>query len=148
MHVSDIMQKHVVEIPLASDAATAAELFFRHQISAAPVVDYTGRCVGMLSAVDFMKVTFEANDAESELANSDSEKNDGNRTCRANRRPISAMMSAPVIATQADRSLMEAAREMHDSYIHHLPVLDPRHHPVGFISSMDIVSAVLNASGD
>ena len=34
---------------------TRSVCLLRHEISGAPIVDHTGRCVGILSAVDFMK---------------------------------------------------------------------------------------------
>jgi len=48
------MSRDVIPIPEEMSLRAAAELLFEHQISGAPVVDTDGRCIGVLSAVDFM----------------------------------------------------------------------------------------------
>ena len=51
---SDLMSRDVVTIPEEASLQTAADLLFQHQISGGPVVDTEGRCIGVLSAADFM----------------------------------------------------------------------------------------------
>jgi len=51
---SDLMSRDVIPIPEEMSLRAAAELLFEHQISGAPVVDTDGRCIGVLSAANFM----------------------------------------------------------------------------------------------
>lgn len=51
---SDLMSREVITIPQAMSLRAAAHLLFQHQIGGAPVVDGSGRCVGVLSATDFV----------------------------------------------------------------------------------------------
>src|SRR5262245_55009740 len=50
----DLMTTDVVSVPQEMSLQGAARLLSRASISGAPVVDADGRCVGVLSATDFM----------------------------------------------------------------------------------------------
>jgi len=50
----DLMSPDVLVIPHAMTMPDAARLLWRAQVSGAPVVDEHGRCVGILSATDFV----------------------------------------------------------------------------------------------
>jgi len=52
---TDVMSRAVLTIPRQMTLRDAARLLWRAGISAAPVVDEQGRCVGLLSAVDFLR---------------------------------------------------------------------------------------------
>lgn len=56
---SDVMSREVITIPQELSLRAAARLLFQNQISGAPVVDADGRCVGVLSATDFVHWTEE-----------------------------------------------------------------------------------------
>src|SRR5687768_17286221 len=51
---ADLMTRQVVTIPGEMSLQAAAHLLARARISGAPVVDSEGRCVGVLSAADFV----------------------------------------------------------------------------------------------
>jgi CBS domain-containing protein len=55
----DLMSRHVVRLASDLPLQTAAQLLIRNQISGAPVVDGRGRCVGVLSAADFVRLAQE-----------------------------------------------------------------------------------------
>src|SRR5687767_7191404 len=55
--VADVMSRQIVVIPTSSTMHKAAYILADQAASGAPVVDEAGRCVGALSASDF--VTFE-----------------------------------------------------------------------------------------
>ena len=52
---ADLMIRDVVTIPADLPLQEAARLLSRTQISGAPVVDSQGKCVGVLSATDFLR---------------------------------------------------------------------------------------------
>ena len=51
----DVMQREVITIPHDLPLREAARLLSREQIGGAPVVDGAGRCIGVLSATDFVR---------------------------------------------------------------------------------------------
>lgn len=53
--VGDVMTRDVEVIPQAMTLRAAAQFLRREQISGVPVVDDHGRCVGVLSAADFLR---------------------------------------------------------------------------------------------
>ena len=52
----DLMSKDVLLIPRKASLRHAAHLLAQSRVSGAPVVDDDGRCVGVLSTTDFMRV--------------------------------------------------------------------------------------------
>jgi CBS-domain-containing membrane protein len=51
----DVMKRELVTIPRRASLREAARLLRRAQVSGAPVVDEQGRCVGVLSAAEFLR---------------------------------------------------------------------------------------------
>jgi CBS domain-containing protein len=51
----DVMTREVVTIPRRTSLRDAARLLRRADVSGAPVVDDEGRCVGLLTAADFLR---------------------------------------------------------------------------------------------
>jgi CBS-domain-containing membrane protein len=51
----DLMSRDVVTIPVQMSLRAAAQLLRDAQVTGAPVVDDQGRCVGVLSAADFLR---------------------------------------------------------------------------------------------
>jgi CBS domain-containing protein len=52
----DLMSRNVVELPEHMPLRDAARLLLQNQIGGAPVVDKDGRCVGVLTAIDFLRL--------------------------------------------------------------------------------------------
>jgi CBS domain-containing protein len=50
----DVMTSDVIRLPEGTSLRDAAKLLLQNQISGAPVVDANGRCIGVLSATDFI----------------------------------------------------------------------------------------------
>jgi CBS domain-containing protein len=66
---ADLMSREVITIPEDMSLRAAAHLLFRNHIGGAPVVDGDGRCIGVLSATDFVHWTEEgAQGADEALA--------------------------------------------------------------------------------
>jgi CBS domain-containing protein len=58
----DLMNPDVVRLPEDRPLRDAARLLLRNQIGGAPVVDAQGRCVGVLSAHDFLRLAEKRDD--------------------------------------------------------------------------------------
>lgn len=55
LQAADLMSRGVVTIPQGIALQAAAQVLFQNQISGAPVVDASGRCIGVLCASDFVR---------------------------------------------------------------------------------------------
>ena len=53
----DLMKPDVVRLPEEMPLRDAARLLLRNQIGGAPVVDGQGKCVGVFSAIDFLRLS-------------------------------------------------------------------------------------------
>ena len=52
----DLMTREVVRLPEEMPVRDAARLLLQNQVSGAPVVDAQGKCVGVFSAIDFLRL--------------------------------------------------------------------------------------------
>lgn len=118
------MTRNLVVVSDSWSMRRAADELSRHDVSGAPVVDDQGRCVGMLTAVDYLR-----HEAQSDSTDE----------------PTGSYMSGSVQSISADTTLLEAAQIITSQHIHRLPVIDLQGRPIAIVSSMDIVAALLNA---
>jgi CBS domain-containing protein len=124
--------------------AGAARAFAKSDISSAPVIDEQGRCVGMLSAADFIKRDCpQCSEMERHELTKRGQEDDC-ITIEPTSDMVSSYMSTAIQSVAADESLLQAARAMSAEHIHHLPVLEDER-PIGVISTMDILAALINA---
>ncbi len=130
LKIKDVMTRQVVCVGKDQTLSEAARLFVERRISGAPVVDDEGRCVGVLSATDYV---------HRERLLREDWSND------ANAERVHQRMSAGARSVQAEQTLLTAARLMCEAHVHRLPVLDTDGKPVGLITSMDVAAALVNA---
>jgi CBS domain-containing protein len=142
------MSRHVVMIPREMSLQGAARMLARAGVTGAPVVDVDGRCIGVLSATDFMNWVKEEHKSGTlkghreimweawQIPECDGE---GNGCIEY------YMTKDPVLVTPGVK-IGELARMMMDAHIHRLIVVDAVNgRPVGVVSSMDILAAVARA---
>ncbi len=150
LRVSDVMNRQVVSVHSHQTMSEAAAVFAQHRISGAPVVDERGHCVGVLSAADFVRREGAPDPGAVSIA--------AGNTAVARSSPagsweirdvyperVAARMAQAVQSVSARASLVDAARIMCAQHIHRLPVLDEKGRPVGMLTSLDIVAAVVQA---
>jgi CBS domain-containing protein len=130
LKVKDVMTRRVICVAKNQQLSDAAGLFLEKGISGAPVIDEDGRCVGVLSAIDYVRRAHSAlSDDESDTAGE----------------LVGGEMSSGVRSVQPEQTLLMAARIMCEKHVHRLPVLNLDGKPVGLITSMDVVAALVNA---
>ena len=147
LRVGDAMCARIVEIPEFKTMAEAAEILTQHRVSAAPVVDEQGRCIGILSTTDFAKCVAAINGPTCE---------EGERrppewalaTPLSYDEPVTTYMTSAVQTVEEATPLVTAARMMCAQHYHRLIVLDRSHRPVGIISTMDVVAALVNLADE
>lgn len=142
LRVRDAMCPNVIEVSANQTMGEAARAFAASGVSSAPVIDDQGRCVGMLSAADFIKRDCPQCGGMSrhELTQRGP---DDSFAIESSTDMVSGYMSTAVQSVALDESLLQAARVMCAEHIHHLPVLEADR-PVGVVSTMDIVAALIN----
>jgi CBS domain-containing membrane protein len=137
----DLMSREVVAIPMGMSLRGAALRLIHAHVSGAPVVDDAGRCVGVLSTADFLKLA------------GNQRRNESGSSCvccdwqvmELQAVPEDAVrnyMTADLVAARADMSLSELARCMLDAHIHRVIVVDDERRPIGVVSTTDILATV------
>jgi CBS-domain-containing membrane protein len=144
---ADLMSSAVVTIPQDMSLHGAAKRLFYHQVSGAPVVDDDGRCVGVISAGDFLHLAGEEcrsrhESAEScycqawQIVESDS---------AAHEETVRSCMTKDAVTVAPATPLQQLTQMMVDGHIHRLIVLDKERRPIGVVASTDILAAVARA---
>jgi predicted transcriptional regulator len=146
LRVCDVMSRNVVSIAATKNMSEAAGVLTQHFISGAPVVGQQGQCVGMLSAIDFVRCVAGTDDPTLSRDREQNGSGDRRHSCPAPATDtVASHMSALVQTVQTDQSLTDAARLMCQNHIHRLVALDHQGRPAGVITSLDIVAAMINA---
>lgn len=114
MLAKHIMTKDVVTVTPTTSVKDLARIFIRNQISGAPVVDETGKILGIVSEADIVSK-------------------------RARR--VRSIMSKKVISIEEETPVEKIARLMTTYRLHRLPVIRGRK-LVGIVSRTDIVGAI------
>lgn len=144
---ADLMSASVVMVPEEMSLQGAAHMLAQACVTGAPVVNNQGRCVGVISASDFIRwaekgrlhghvgheaVAFCApwQLVDPGLLPEDAVHN--YMTCD----PVSVLPATPI---------GRLARMMIDAHIHRVIVTDPTGKPIGIVSSTDVLAAVAQA---
>jgi CBS domain-containing protein len=135
------MSREVESVPREMSLRAAAHLLSQAHISGAPVVDAQGKCVGVLSATDFVRW---AVDAEP-MAVSPGCMHSAWPVVDFDTIPVeevSAYMTADPIVVPPHTKISDLAQMLLDAHIHRIIVVDQRQRPIGIVSATDIVAAV------
>lgn len=152
LRVRDVMSADTVTVDYSDSLTSAAAIMTKRMFSGVPVVDDAGRCVGMLTAFDFVRRY--AAERDEERAALDGEEfrlvhgSQEEPLDLESERPetVAKNLSSGVQSIPKEASLLDAAREMCAAHIHRLPVLDDHGNVEGIVTSLDIVAAVVNAA--
>jgi CBS domain-containing protein len=142
------MSKEVVLLPAEMSLPAAARLLYRMQISGAPVVDETGRCVGVLSTTDFMHcVERGPGPAGATCGQMHSAWEIHDEAAPDETRLVRDFMTRDLVTVPPGTSLPELARTILEAHIHRLVVADHDLRPLGIVSTTDILAALTRATG-
>lgn len=146
LKISDVMTRDVVTISYHATMAEAAQLMVKQGVSGVPVVNEFGVCVGVLSQADFAK---RDRNEHSSLEGDEYllSRSDGLHCLQiefvADDSVQSHMSQAPQ-SISATLSLLDAAEYLLGSHIHRLVVVDEGARPIGVVSTMDILQAIVS----
>jgi len=122
----------------------AARMLARAGVTGAPVVDAAGRCIGVLSATDFMnwvKADHQAAHAAESMCSAWQIPEAPLDPCS---RVEDCMTKDPVLVVPRTK-IGELARSMMEAHIHRVIVVDSMSRPLGIVSSTDILAAIARA---
>ncbi len=128
MQVADLMQRNVKSIQGEASVAEAILTLADSHISGLPVLDGTGRMIGVVSSSDVLAAEAEAEDAEA-------------RQTLMDGTPVRELMTRRPFTVTPTTDVRDAAQQMLYADVHRLFVTDGDQ-VVGVISTTDIVRAV------
>jgi len=139
---SDVMTREVLVVQQEMDLRTAAQILSRGRVTGAPVVDRSGRCVGVLSATDFVHWTEDLRQQRSRTT--ECVCADWQMVCPADLPPeaVAKYMTANPVTATTTTPVAALARMMVDAHIHRVIIVDEEDRPVGIVSATDILAAV------
>ncbi|MBW4568853.1 MAG: CBS domain-containing protein [Tolypothrix carrinoi HA7290-LM1] len=145
--VADVMSRDPIVVRSETSLNEAIQILAERRISGLPVVDDTGKLVGIISETDLMwqetGVTPPAYimflDSVIYLQNPATYERDLHKALG---QTVGEVMSKDPITTSPEKTLTEAARVMHDKNVHRLPVLDESGQVIGILTRGDIVRAM------
>ena len=131
LRAADVMQRNVMTVLADSTMKDAAKQLLKNHVSGVPVIDRLAECVGILSAVDFVRRDSQLTRCGDQNANTQD--------------LVRTYMSSSVWSINSEATLIDAARLMCEKHVHRLPILDRSRRTVGFISALDVVAAMVHA---
>ena len=143
LRVGDVMTADPITIDASSSIAQVSHLLVANRLHSMPVVDDLGNCIGVISASDFVKRT----EIYSESDQQPHEVVHGEEGILIEPRSydyVSDCMSPCVQTVSPGTPLIQAAKIMTSARLHVLPVVED-HKPVGILSNLDVVAALVNA---
>lgn len=147
LKAAHLMSEALVQIPQEMSLQGAAHLLVQAQVSGAPVIDKAGRCVGVLSAADFMRWA-EKEKCLSHVGRENAYSSSDWQIPEIEQLPsdsIENYMTPDPVVSSKSTSIADLARMMVDAHIHRVIVVDASQRPIGVVSSTDILAAVARA---
>ena len=142
--VEEVMVTKIVAVHADYKMERVAKIFEENDINAAPVVDKSGKCLGIISNHDLVEyeskksvISKTVNDSKYAVKIFNTEEKfraPGNRFDEAG-----FHMSTLLQTVSVDDPLTKVARRMCTQHIHHIIVLDDQERPIGFLSSLDLL---------
>jgi CBS domain-containing protein len=145
VRVEDFMTRRVVTITPDTTLLAAARLMLEHRIGGLPVVDASGRMIGVFSESDLLREAGKGEDASPWLQMMVGPDGQPAEPIRLDARKVGDTMTRELITIAAGASIAQACRLMHDHHLRRLPVVESGK-LVGMIARPDLVRAVAESA--
>lgn len=139
MRVENFMTRQVVTITPDTTLLAAAKLMLEHKVGGLPVVDTSGRMIGVFSESDLLREKGE--DGSPWLQMIVGPEQGATDPARLNMRKVVDLMTHEPMTIAPNASIAEACRLLHDRNLRRLPVVEAGK-LVGIIARADLVRAV------
>jgi CBS domain-containing membrane protein len=141
LKAADIMSRPVHAIGDEADLTAAAILLADNGISGAPVIDGSGRIVGVISEKDFLRRMGAASSGSFMQVIAHCLKNKGCLAEPMINRRVGDIMTRPAVTAPADISLKDISAILTEKGINRLPIVDNNGKPVGIVTRSDLVNS-------
>ena len=138
---SDIMSRPVHVIRSDADLIRTATFLAENHISGAPVVDDSGKIVGVVSEKDFITQTNDGKTGSFMGIIADCLKNRGCMAIPMRRLGVAEIMTRPAITASEDITLKDISALLMDRGINRLPIVDNDEKPIGIVTRSDLVGS-------
>ncbi|MCF6250808.1 MAG: CBS domain-containing protein [Methylococcaceae bacterium] len=123
--IADYMTKNIMTVKADIDALAAIKQLLSHKITCAPVLDQSGKLVGMFSEIDCMKVVLSASYNQGMSGK------------------VEEYMTKEIISVDAKSSIVDLADKFQDSSLRSYPVFQDKS-LVGIVSRTDVLKAIVS----
>jgi CBS domain-containing protein len=142
--VRDVMTSRVVAVRSDASFKEMVARMRESRISAFPVVDGSGRVIGVVSEADFLNKEAEQADIQGVLASLLYFRSHA----KAAGVTADELMTSPAVTVGPDTPVVDAARLMRDRRVKRLPVVNATGHLIGIISRTDVLGVFLRPDKD
>jgi len=143
MKVKDIMKRDVASLKPEDNALEALNLLFKRQISGLPVIDASGRLLGMFTEKSVLSHVLPSYiEQVGTFIYEDDPKSTKKKFTELNTLKVGKLMKKEVLTTTEDTALSEVARLMLTEKARRLPVIDKTGRVVGIVARCDILMAL------
>jgi CBS-domain-containing membrane protein len=140
--VGDVMTRNVIVVDEDASFKHVAETLAHNRVSALPVVDVSGRVLGVVSESDLLAKVAAGGELKAKLGSGRSERRNLQR--KAHGETAAGLMSSPAITALPTDDVVDAARVAAQAHIRRLPVVDASERVVGIVTRSDLLRAFLN----
>ena len=141
LRCADIMSRDPVTVRRETPLHEAWELFRSHRIKALPVVDHSGRIIGIVTPADFMR-SAEVEGSDGFEARLRKLRDWTRRDAALKPERVGEVMTRSVRVVSSERHLAELVPLFGSSGHHHVPVVGADGRLVGIITQSDVVAAL------
>ena len=142
--VRDVMTSAVVAVRSDASFKEMVAKMRESRISAFPVIDGSGRVIGVVSEADFLNKEAEQADIQGVLASLLYFRSHA----KASGVTADELMTSPAVTAGPDTPVVDAARLMRDRRFKRLPVVNATGHLIGIISRTDVLGVFLRPDKD
>lgn len=143
--IAALMTAPAITVSELADLRTVAALFIGHVIGALPVVDASGRPVGIVTKSDVLRAYYEHDErpAGPDAANAQR----AGTIERSNTPGVREVMSHVVFSLHPEADVTRAAAIMAHEGVHHVVVTAQDGRAIGIVSALDVMNWLARASG-
>lgn len=144
----DTMTTPVHCLQIDMDLIQAAQFLAEHSFSGAPVVDGSGKIVGVLSEKDFLARMGIGKPASFMRIVAHCLTNRGCMATSLRNHAVGEIMSTPPLTASADTTLTDIAAQFVARQINRLPIVDSQGRPLGIVTRTDLVQSCFYFEGE
>ena len=147
----DLMQTHLITLSPDTPLLNAQRLFVDEEINGAPVIDETGKLLGVVSTLDILRAVEEEHDtassykvyfhSELEFSGPDWSSMPEDFQDRLGQLTVAEAMTKGGVTVSPDTSIVDLAKHLRTNRIHRALVLE-NDQLVGIISTFDLLATI------